>query len=466
MFDDQLPNATPAGVPGNLPLGEPEDMFAGTDPAPASPPPSMNAAEPEDPLEPGSPSALAVGALQPAAPVVPPSSQAPSLDAAPPVPDAQISPLPPPPGGDPVAPPPPAPGSGAVHIPPLEQMGGPDVIKEPSSAKFIMTIILSLVAIGVLGGVGYLVFQLFGSDEPATIPAVIPPVVDTVSPTEPTPTQPTPGFDPSPSTNTTDASDLVDDSLLFGEPIDNDSDNLDNAREVIIGTDPDNWDTDGDGLGDGDEVIIWKTDPQNPDSDGDGFSDGDEVRNGYSPTGDGRIFEPPTPGETSPALPATSPLDVTSTDPVVAVPPTPVEPTNEGGRRLCGSDAQCITVATVTCDEAAFEHTATFDLRSSFGVLQDVTYEMIVNGESSDGSCNVTMKISHITLAFTEEVPEEAQTAQLTASAEREGRSMNCQIASTALVDAINMRQETDLPTRLNQTGQCLGPLADEVAGA
>ncbi|MHA2092899.1 MAG: hypothetical protein ACW98K_18800 [Candidatus Kariarchaeaceae archaeon] len=45
---------------------------------------------------------------------------------------------------------------------------------------------------------------------------------------------------------------------------------------VDYGTDPNNPDTDGDGLSDGDEVNIHGTDPLNPDTDGDGLSDGDE----------------------------------------------------------------------------------------------------------------------------------------------------------------------------------------------
>jgi len=82
--------------------------------------------------------------------------------------------------------------------------------------------------------------------------------------------------------------------IIVGEPVDTDGDGLDDVREVGIGTDPLNWDTDGDGLSDADEVIIWKTDPLKADTDGDGFADGLEIKNGYSPTGTGKLFEPPT----------------------------------------------------------------------------------------------------------------------------------------------------------------------------
>ncbi len=79
------------------------------------------------------------------------------------------------------------------------------------------------------------------------------------------------------------------DSLLFGEPIDSDSDGLDDVREKEIGANVFNPDTDGDRLGDGAEVIIWKTDPLKQDSDNDGYKDGAEVYNGYNPLGPGKL---------------------------------------------------------------------------------------------------------------------------------------------------------------------------------
>jgi outer membrane protein OmpA-like peptidoglycan-associated protein len=58
---------------------------------------------------------------------------------------------------------------------------------------------------------------------------------------------------------------------------DNDKDGLIKRVELEIGTDPENPDTDGDGLKDGEEVNKYKTDPLNPDSDGDQLKDGEEV---------------------------------------------------------------------------------------------------------------------------------------------------------------------------------------------
>jgi len=65
---------------------------------------------------------------------------------------------------------------------------------------------------------------------------------------------------------------------------DDDNDGLTNAEEEVLGTDPNNPDSDGDGLDDGDEVNgtganegVGSTDPRDADSDDDGLTDGDEV---------------------------------------------------------------------------------------------------------------------------------------------------------------------------------------------
>jgi hypothetical protein len=56
-----------------------------------------------------------------------------------------------------------------------------------------------------------------------------------------------------------------------------DADNYDDAAELDVGLDPNNPDTDSDGVADGDEVDIYSTDPFTADSDGDGVSDGGEL---------------------------------------------------------------------------------------------------------------------------------------------------------------------------------------------
>jgi peptidoglycan/xylan/chitin deacetylase (PgdA/CDA1 family) len=76
--------------------------------------------------------------------------------------------------------------------------------------------------------------------------------------------------------------------------VDSDSDGLPDNWEIILGLDPNDPDTNGDGILDGDEdadgdglsnhnEFIYSTDPLNPDSDGDGVNDGDEVDQGSNP---------------------------------------------------------------------------------------------------------------------------------------------------------------------------------------
>ena len=64
---------------------------------------------------------------------------------------------------------------------------------------------------------------------------------------------------------------------------DDDGDNLTNNEEASLGTDPNDPDTDNDGLDDGTEVNTTGTDPLNDDTDGDGILDGTEVTNTTDP---------------------------------------------------------------------------------------------------------------------------------------------------------------------------------------
>jgi streptogramin lyase len=59
--------------------------------------------------------------------------------------------------------------------------------------------------------------------------------------------------------------------------LDADGDGLTSLAEYDAGSSPNAADTDGDGLGDAEEVATYATDPANPDTDGDGLSDGAEV---------------------------------------------------------------------------------------------------------------------------------------------------------------------------------------------
>jgi len=61
------------------------------------------------------------------------------------------------------------------------------------------------------------------------------------------------------------------------EKVDSDNDKFPDGNELFTTTDPDNPDTDGDGLIDGDEMFVYYTNPRNPDTDSDGLSDYDEI---------------------------------------------------------------------------------------------------------------------------------------------------------------------------------------------
>ena len=90
---------------------------------------------------------------------------------------------------------------------------------------------------------------------------------------------------PTEQTTTTQQAPEIIPGALFDN--DKDLDGLDDAKEAEYGTSDLEFDTDGDGLRDIDEIEVWKTDPTKPDSDGDGFADGFEVLKGYNPAGPG-----------------------------------------------------------------------------------------------------------------------------------------------------------------------------------
>jgi len=314
MFDD-IP-VQGGSVPPNLPIGEPEDIFAAVPgeriddtPAPLlqSTPPSVT---PEGDMSVGK-TALSAGMLQP--------KQMDDMSARSPERNAPMSSFapettPPPQPFQPLAPrgaseqyapstQPGQQGKMTTHTMPTD---APEMytLKDPKVSKGIITIIVVVVVVLVLGGGGLFIYNQFvaGSTSNNALPSIdvqdttAGSTFDTIDMTDTI--QPIDTVDTSASTGTINRPPENTDSILFGESPDVDADGLDDERERGLGTDPEHWDTDGDDLSDGDEVIIWKTDPLNPDTDGDGFKDGEEIKNGYSPTGPGKIFEPPT-GEAS-----------------------------------------------------------------------------------------------------------------------------------------------------------------------
>jgi hypothetical protein len=315
MFDDQASQLT-GGTPNNLPIGEPEDMFDAVDPiaieqpdplvpiapepiAPISPVPVVAPIEPArtaevapEPL----PSAMEAGKL---APIVTAEAAAPMFD------EPMATPV--------------APASDMSVMPPELQGSGDPVImdhsvKDPHIGRTLMVIgIIILFAVLVGGGVWALVTFFFRT--PAVSTPTPPAVVDIEVPLGAPPEAEVPV--PAVVVTTTAASssitqesvteassDITDNQILFGDALDTDEDGLDDDRELEFGTDPRNWDTDGDELADGVEVLNWGTDPLNPDTDGDGYSDGAEVASGYSPAAGGgaRLFETVITSSTSSTL--------------------------------------------------------------------------------------------------------------------------------------------------------------------
>jgi outer membrane protein OmpA-like peptidoglycan-associated protein len=69
-------------------------------------------------------------------------------------------------------------------------------------------------------------------------------------------------------------------NFYFGsrDEADDDNDGVTNGEERKYGTNPNNPDSDGDGLKDGEELWRYNTDPLKADTDGDNLTDGDEVR--------------------------------------------------------------------------------------------------------------------------------------------------------------------------------------------
>lgn len=160
-------------------------------------------------------------------------------------------------------------------------------------------LVLAIVVGGILlGGVGYGAWWLFKGNtttiqKPITtlvknnVPVVAPATAtlkDSLQVVLKTTTTPLAA-----SVTTKEASQIKSEDILFGQTLDSDHDGLTDSQEKTLGTDPFKADTDGEGLTDGDEVLIWKTDPLNPDTDGDGYSDGLEVKGGFNPLGPGRL---------------------------------------------------------------------------------------------------------------------------------------------------------------------------------
>ena len=78
---------------------------------------------------------------------------------------------------------------------------------------------------------------------------------------------------------------------VCGDDADPDRDGLNNLQEFKLNTDPNNPDSDQDGLADGDEINVFESDPTNSHTAGDSkYSDSDFIKGGYDIKNPGRQF--------------------------------------------------------------------------------------------------------------------------------------------------------------------------------
>ncbi len=281
MFDDIQPPKT-GNTPNNLPLGEPEDIFEQAEPVSQI---SQNNEPVEEPINSIPNTALDAGVLRPKAPV---TYQASTETNSAPVASSSNSTY----------------SIQTPSAPFLQQQQNADqhimeqaTEETPFSARKILVLIGIILIIALLGFGSFSIYTRYikntvGESGFSNGNTTNNTTVDTPSiTTEPLSNVPT-AVEQTTSSNS-------ENSILFGEPTDTDSDGIIDVDESQYGTDTLNWDTDGDGLSDGDEVLIWKTNPLNSDTDTDGYTDSEEIRNGYSPLGTGKLFEPPTTTESS-----------------------------------------------------------------------------------------------------------------------------------------------------------------------
>ena len=290
MFDDQSTKPAGGQAPGNLPIAEPEDIFSATESEeiPRAKNPDEDAMAPIGVLDtaekrPPVVSALEAGILRPKTPSR--SADEGMFSGAAAESELEATPR--------------AAGDNWQAAPQMPQ----EIyqLKGPVLSRGIIAIIIGFTVLVIVAGGGWWIYSSFvkpsNGGELFDAAASQPSANEAGQFAAPKPSEPI-GTVPSETEPVVESSNLsrevIDNSVLFGEPLDTDDDQLDDDLEKTIGTNPNNWDTDNDGLSDGDEALVWQTDPLNPDTDGDSFHDGAEIKAGYSPTGAGKLFVPPT----------------------------------------------------------------------------------------------------------------------------------------------------------------------------
>ncbi|MGA9115399.1 MAG: OmpA family protein [Bacteroidota bacterium] len=171
--------------------------------------------------------------------------------------------------------------------------------------------------------------------------------------------------------------------MLVGddEDEDPDRDGLKTKDERRLCSDPYNPDTDGDGLGDGEEVRTTKTSPCNPDTDEDGARDGDEVRthgtDPLNPDTDGdRLLDGAeiTTHKTDPLDPDTDGDSLTDGDEVLTHKTDPLDPDTDDGTVEDGVEVRRGTDPLNPADDVPRRETLTLEVGQGF-VLQGVVFD-------------------------------------------------------------------------------------------
>jgi len=175
------------------------------------------------------------------------------------------------------------------------------VLEERAPKRRIFLIVMVAVIVLILGAGGYLVWSQFIQKRVTTITPT-PAVIDVDAPAVNAPAAANANVPVAPVCGNgtcetgEDSTNCPADCPPAPPPpvaVDTDQDGLPDAEEATLGTDPTKVDTDDDSLTDREEVKIYATDPLNPDTDGDTYLDGNEVKAGYNPKGTGKLLELP-----------------------------------------------------------------------------------------------------------------------------------------------------------------------------
>ncbi|MFO7678736.1 MAG: protein kinase [Chloroflexota bacterium] len=198
---------------------------------------------------------------------------------------------------------------------------------------------------------------------------------------------------------------------------DPDQDGLSNAQEQALGTDPNNPDSDNDGLNDGEEVNIYFTNPLNPDSDNDGLKDGAEVELGTF------VNVPDSDGDGL--------LDGIDPDPLATSTPTP----NSGATQAAQDAANANATATAAAASAANGATATALAQAQETAVAQQTQQAIIAQQTISAQQTIEAEMAGTQIAATQ-TAEALNQAAIAATQTAEANATATSVAGTATAQA------------------------------